>query len=137
MAIRAANSLRQTWGNSFVSAVGVNGLCRFYTNAQVGTFGGSEAGNTLVAEVIIPNPGFTVAANGTVTLQGVWNDAANNTGTISHAVITTAGGTAILDGSVTATPGSGDFQLVTNVVQVVAQQVALTAFTLTFIPGQP
>ena len=85
---------------------------------------------TVLATMTLPSDWMAAASAGAKALAGSWQDAsADATGTAAHFRIK-AGATCHIQGSVTATGGGGDMQL-DNVSITAAQQVTITAFTLT------
>jgi hypothetical protein len=77
----------------------------------------------------LPSDWMAAASGGSKALAGTWQDtSADNAGTVGHFRIK-AGATTHLQGTVTIT-GGGDMTLDNNVVAA-AQQITITAFTLT------
>jgi hypothetical protein len=75
---------------------------------------------------------MSAASAGSKALSGTWQDtSADNTGTAAHFRIYDSGGTTChLQGTVSATGGSGDLQ-VDNVSFAAGQQFVISSFTLT------
>lgn len=85
---------------------------------------------TVLATMTLPSDWMAAASAGAKALAGSWQDAsADATGTAGHFRIK-AGATCHIQGTVTATGGGGDMTL-DNVSIAAAQQVTITAFTLT------
>lgn len=85
---------------------------------------------TVLATMTLPSDWMAAASAGAKALAGSWQDAsADATGTAAHFRIK-AGATCHIQGTVTATGGGGDMTL-DSVSITAAQQVTITAFTLT------
>lgn len=104
------------------------GMLRIYDGTRPATGG---AATTLLAELTLSDPAAPAAASGVLTLSSITQDAsANASGTATWFRIVDSDGNAVLDGSVTATGGGGDLQLVTTTI-VATQPVQVTSFTIT------
>ena len=85
---------------------------------------------TVLATIACPSDWLAAAVSGAKALLGLWQDtAADATGTAGHFRVK-QGATCHIQGSITATGGGGDMTL-DNVTIALAQQVTITAFTLT------
>lgn len=121
------NTLIQTFADLF--DVGVDTL-NIYGGAEPATAGTALAGQPLLAAVPLPAPGMGVAANGTVDKVGVWQDLSNDAGgTASFFRLIDNGGN-VIQGSVTATGGTGDMQ-VNNINFVQNGEFTITALSFT------
>ena len=108
---------------------------------RTGAAPGPDAADTgtLLASITLPTPAFGAAAAGAAALAGTWEDAsADAAGTAAHFRIKQtgdAGGASgatdeRIEGTVTATSGSGDIEL-QNVSIAAGQAVQLTSFSIT------
>jgi hypothetical protein len=85
---------------------------------------------TVLATIALPSDWLTAASGGSKTISGTWQDAsADATGTAGYFRIS-QGATCHIQGTVTATGGGGDMTL-DSVSITAAQQVNITAFTIT------
>lgn len=85
---------------------------------------------TVLATLVLPSNWLADASGGAKNIAGTWQDiSADAAGTAAHFSID-QGATCHIQGTVTATGGGGDMTL-DNVVIAVAQQITITAFTLT------
>lgn len=130
--LRLSNTVRNNMAAQFEATIGASARVKFYTNGPVGTFGGSEAANALIATVVCPanwiEPHPSIA--GRVILNGSWTITTVATGTIGHAVIETSGGTVHADATVTDQAGTGDFRCDVVTSSFIGQQITVNAFNL-------
>lgn len=114
--------------NAITTEVGTGALIVIYSGTRPAT-GGTET--TILAELSVSGAFAAAAAAGVLTVNAVTQDSsANATGTASWFRVKTSAAVAKIDGSVTATGGGGDLQLVT--VSITAgQPVQITSFTIT------
>lgn len=131
--LRCSNTMRNNMAAQFESTLGASARVKFYTNGVVGTLGGSEAGNTLIATVVCPADWLVPHGSlaGVVVLNGSWTITTVAVGTIGHAVIETSGGTVHADATVTDQAGNGDFKASQQTSTFIGQQITVTAFQLT------
>jgi hypothetical protein len=131
MAIQLSVTARNQRLDAFETATGGTAILRIRTGAQPATCATADSG-TILAEMTLPADWMAAASGGTKAKSGTWEDtSANAAGTAAHfRIYDSAGTTCHLQGSITATSGGGDMEL-DNVVLAVAQQVTVTAFTLT------
>lgn len=126
MALAYSSTLRNNRLDQITSAVGASGLLRIYDGSRPATGG---AATTLLAELTCNATFAPGAAAGVLTLNAITQDSsANATGTATWFRITTSGGTAVVDGSV-STSGS-DLNLTTTSI-VSTQPVSVSSFTIT------
>lgn len=132
MAIGYVTTLRNSRMDALTTAVGASGLLRIYDGTRPATGG---AATTLLAELTCNATFAPAASGGVLTLNAITQDSsANATGTATWCRFTTSGGTAQIDGSVTATGGGGDFQLTT--ISIVATQ-PVSCTSAVFTEGNP
>jgi hypothetical protein len=107
-----------------------SGTIKFYTNAQVGTFGGSEAGNTLLATCTFASTAESgSASSGVGTAAAITSDTnAAASGTAGHGLLSTSG--AALRHDASCGQGSGDFNFDNSSI-VAGGTVAVSSLTLT------
>ena len=109
MALGFSTTLRNNILDEITGTVGASGLLRIYDGTRPATGG---AATTLLAELTCNATFAPAASGGVLTLNAITADAsANGTGTATWFRITTSGGTAVIDGSVTATGAGGDLEL--------------------------
>lgn len=111
--------------------VGGAGSLKIYTNAQPGSVGGSEAGNTLLGTLGLSATAFGSASTGVATSAAISSDtSADASGTAGHFIFVTGGGTTHSDG--TCGTGTGDLSF-DNAVIVAGGTIAigLGNFTVT------
>jgi hypothetical protein len=85
---------------------------------------------TVLATITLPSDWLAAASGGSKTISGTWQDvSADATGTAGYFRIS-QGATCHIQGTVTATGGGGDMTL-DSVSITAAQQVNITAFTIT------
>lgn len=103
------------------------GKVRIYDGSRPATGG---AATTLLAELTLSDPCAPVAASAILTFSAITQDSsADATGTATWFRILDSNNNIIFDGSVTATGGGGDMQLVTTSI-VAGQPVQITSFTI-------
>lgn len=126
MALAYSTTLRNARLDEITAAVGASGLLRIYDGSRPATGG---AATTLLAELTCNATFAPGAAAGVLTLNAITQDSsANASGTATWFRITTSGGTAVVDGSV-STSGS-DLNLTTTSITS-TQPVSVTSFTIT------
>lgn len=132
MALRLPDAFRQTRADTWATRAGNAALLRIYSGSQPADADTSASG-TLLAELTCGSP-FAGAASseGVVTANSITQDSsANATGTAGwFRLLQSNGTTVVCDGSVTATGGGGDLQLVTTSI-VSGQPVQVTSFVIT------
>lgn len=126
MALAYSTTLRNARLDEITAAVGASGLLRIYDGSRPATGG---AATTLLAELTCNATFAPGAAAGVLTLNAITQDSsANASGTATWFRITTSGGTAVVDGSV-STSGS-DLNLTTTSITS-TQPVSVSSFTIT------
>lgn len=129
MAYQFSTAARNAWLDAIETTVGVSPTLEIRTGAAPANCAAAATG-TVLATMTLPSDWMAAAASGSKALSGTWQDAsADAAGTAGHFRIN-AGATCHIQGTVTATGGGGDMQL-DNVSIAAAQQVTITAFTLT------
>ena len=104
------------------------GLLRIYDGTRPATGG---TATTLLAELTLSDPAAPSASGGVLTLSAITQDSsANATGTATWFRIVDSDSNAVFDGSVTASGGGGDLQLVTTSITA-TQPVQVSSFTIT------
>lgn len=130
MALQLSDAVRNARLDAFTTVTGASAIMRIRTGAAPANVAAADSG-TVVATITLPATWMNAASGGTKTLAGTWTLAsADATGTAAHFRIYTSGGTAELQGTVTATGGGGDLTL-DSVSIVAGQSVTITTFTLT------
>lgn len=96
----------------------------------------TTATGTLLATVALANPAFGAGSAGVATITDPAGVTAAATGTATWFRAKSGGGTAVFDGSVTATGGGGDLTLSSTSI-VSATTVDVTGGTITVPQGTP
>jgi hypothetical protein len=121
-------ALRNAKLDAITTQVGSGALIRIYSGTRPAT-GGTET--TVLADLVVSGAFAAAAAAGVLTVNAVTGDAsANATGTASWFRVLTSAAVPKIDGSVSATGGGGDLQLVTTSITT-GQPVNITSFTIT------
>jgi hypothetical protein len=108
--------------------VGTGALIRIYSGTRPATGG---TATTLLAELTVSGAFFATNTGGVATVNTITQDSsADATGTASWFRVLTSAAAPKIDGSVTATGGGGDLQLVTTSITT-GQPVQITSFTIT------
>lgn len=131
MAIKLSTSCRSACVNAIKTTVGSSGKLRIYSGTQPAGPDTAISTQTLLAELTLNSTFAPDSTTGVLTLNAITDDsAADATGTAAFFRMTTSGGTAHMDGSVTATGGGGDLTFNTVAIQ---QNVAVgvSSFTIT------
>ena len=131
MAIQFSTAVRNARLDAVETATGATAILRIRSGAVPATCATADSG-TVLATLTLPADWMAAASGGTKALLGTWQDAsADAAGTAAHfRIYDSAGTTCHIQGTVTATAGGGDLQL-DNTSIALAQQVTVTAFTLT------
>ncbi len=129
MTIGMSTNLRNARADANTTFAGNGALLRLYDGTRPSTGG---TATTLLAELTCGTPFAASASGGVLTLGSITQDsAANAAGTATwFRVVKSDGTTHVMDGSVTATGGGGDMELVTTSITT-GQPVQVTSFTIT------
>ena len=129
MSLGMATALRNARLDAITTFAGNGALLRIYDGTKPATGG---AATTLLAELTCGSPFAAGAAAGVLTLGSITQDSsANATGTATwFRIVKSDGTTHVLDGTVTATGGGGDLELVSTSITA-TQPVQVTSFTIT------
>lgn len=129
MTLGMATALRNARLDAITTFAGNGALLRIYDGTKPAT-GGTPT--TKLAELTCGSPFAAGAAAGVLTLGAITQDsAADATGNATwFRVVKSDGTTHVLDGTVTATGGGGDLELVTVSITT-GQPVQVTSFTIT------
>lgn len=128
MATQFSVAARNAAADAIETAIGTTPTLEIRTGAAPADCATADSG-TLLASMALPSDWLAAASEGVKTLLGTWQDtSANAAGTAGHFRIK-QGATCHIQGTVTATGGGGDITL-DNVVIAVAQQVTITAFSV-------
>lgn len=129
MSLGMATALRNARLDAITTFAGNGALLRIYDGTQPATGG---TATTLLAELTCGSPLAAAASSGVLTLGSVTQDSsANSTGTATwFRIVKSDGTTHVLDGTVTATGGGGDLEMVSTSITT-SQPVQLTSYTIT------
>ena len=129
MAFQFSAASRNAALDAIETAAGASPTLEIRTGSAPATCATADSGTVLVT-MALPADWLAAASGGTKAILGTWQDlSADAAGTAAHFRIK-QGATCHIQGSVTATGGGGDMTL-DNVSIALAQQVTVTAFTLT------
>lgn len=129
MAIKLSTTCRNAMLDGITSTVGASGLLRIYDGSQPAGPGTAVSTQVLLAELTCNATFAPAASSGVLTLNSITQDSsANATGTASWFRITTSGGTAVIDGSVST---SGADMNLNSTSIVSGGTVSITSATLT------
>ena len=134
MTIQLSAAIRNAMGNTIESTIGTAAVLKIKTGAPPATVATADSG-TVLATITLPSDWYSAFASGTSTKVGTWEDtSADAAGTAGHFRLYASDGTTCgMQGTVTATGGGGDMTL-DNTSIASAQDVIVTAFSLT-MPG--
>ena len=132
MALKFPAAFRTTRANTHTTRAGNGALLRIYDGTRPADADTAVGAQVLLAELTCGSPFAGAAASGVLTANAITQDSsANASGTATwFRLVDSAGTTTVLDGSVTATGGGGDLQLVTTTITA-SQPVQITSFVLT------
>lgn len=129
MTLQYASALRDAQLDAIETHVGTSPILRIRTGSAPANVAAADSG-TVLAELTLPSDWMAAASGGSKAKSGTWEDtSADNTGTAGHFRIYTSGGTAKIQGTVTATGGGGDMT-VDNTSFAAGQQFTVTSFTI-------
>jgi hypothetical protein len=132
MALRLSTNVRNKACDAIVDELDAGAgaaTISIYTNAQVGSVGGSEAGNTLLGTLPMSDPAYGAASTGVATASAITSDTnADASGTAGHAVFKDSN--AVVHSDCTCGMGSGDINFNNNVI-VAGGTIAISSMTLT------
>lgn len=108
MALTVTAAVAQSLASSLATAVGSAATIKIYSGAKPATPETAATGTLLVT---VPISGAFTASGGSITSADPAAASPAASGTAGYFRLATSGGTAILDGTVTATGGGGDMTL--------------------------
>jgi hypothetical protein len=131
MALQFSIGVRNARLDAVETTVGTSPILKIRTGAAPANCAAADSG-TALAVLTLPSDWMSNAASASKALSGTWEDtSADATGTAAHFRLYDSGGsTCHAQGTVTATGGGGDMTL-DNTSIATAQDVKVTAFTLT------
>jgi len=130
MAVSFPAALRTTRADTITTRAGSAAKLNIYTGAKPAN-ADTAASGTLLATLTCGSPFAPGSSSGVLTANAITTANAGNTGTAGWFRVTdSTGATTVMDGTVTATGGGGDLQLVT-VSLVATQPVQVTSFVWT------
>lgn len=129
MAVQLSVAARNAGLDAYETAIGTSAVLKIRTGAQPANCAAADSG-TVLATLNLPSDWMAAASSGSKAKSGTWEDAsADATGTAAHWRLYASDGTTChMQGSITATGGGGDLELVTTSVTA-TQPVTVTAFT--------
>lgn len=131
MALSFTGTLRNNRADEITAALGNSALLRIYGGTvPSGGVEDSLGAATLLAELTCGTPFASGAVSGALILSAITQDSsANATGTASFFRLATSAGSAVIQGTVTATGGGGDLTLNTTSISS-GSAVSITSFTI-------
>ena len=131
MAVQFSTAVRNAMLDAWETAIGASAVMKIRTGTQPASCAAADSGSVL-ATLNLPSDWMAVAASGSKAKSGTWEDtSADATGTAGHYRLYASDGTTCHDqGSITATNGGGDLELVTTSI-VATQPVTITGFSKT------
>lgn len=131
--VKITNAVASAAANAIVDLVDAGpgaGNLRIFGAACPTNADDADSG-TVLAELVFSNPAFGAASNGVATASAITQDSsANATGTAACFRVYDGSNVVVFQGSVTATGGGGDMELVTTSI-VATQPVQITSMTFT------
>lgn len=128
MALQFSVTVRNARLDAIETTIGTAPTLEIRSGAAPANCAAADSG-TVLATMTLPSDWLANAASGSKAIAGTWQDtSADATGTAAHFRIK-ASTTCHIQGTVTATGGGGDLQLVTTSL-VATQPVTISAFTL-------
>ncbi len=130
MAVQFSTGVRNAMLDAYEAHIGTSAVMKIRTGAQPASCAAADSG-TVLATLNLPSDWMAAAASGSKAKSGTWEDtSADATGTAGHYRIYASDGTTCHDqGSITATGGGGDLELVA--VAIVATQPVNAPFCRT------
>lgn len=131
MTLRYSTTARTNMMSQLNTDIGASAYVRIYSGAQPASVATAASG-TLLAELRGNAGGFGTASAAALTASAITQDSsADNTGTAGYfRILKSDGTTAVIDGSVTATGGGGQLELVTTSITS-GQPVSISSFVIT------
>jgi hypothetical protein len=135
MALSFSDALRNARANAITAACDAGSgaaVLEVRTGSKPASPDDSATG-TLLASITLNDPSFSSASDGVITLDdspALTDSSADATGTAGYFRIKTSAGTAVVDGTVTATGQGGDITLNTTSI-VSGAAVTITGGTIT------
>lgn len=126
--VKFSEAVKNARANAIESAVGASPVMEIRSGAAPADVTTADSGDLLVS-IQLPADWLTAAAAGVVNKNGAWSAAASAAGTAGHFRIK-QGATCHMQGSVTATGGGGDLQLV-NASIAAGQNVSIDSASIT------
>ena len=132
MALKFPAAFRTTRADTVTTRAGNGAKLRIYDGTRAASADTAVGAQVLLAELTCGSPFAPGASSGVLTASSITQDSsANASGTATwFRLVDSAGTTTVMDGSVTATGGGGDLELVTTTI-VSTQPVSVTSFVYT------
>jgi hypothetical protein len=131
MAVQLSVAVRNARLDAIESTISTSAVLKIRSGSPPATCATADSGDVL-ATLTLPADWMAAASSGSKAKSGTWEDSsADMAGTAGHFRIYASDGTTChIQGTITATGGGGDMTL-DNVVIASAQDITITAFTLT------
>lgn len=131
MAIQRSVAVRNAQLEALETTIGAAPILEIRSGSQPANCAAADSG-TLLASMTLPSDWLAAASGGSKAKLGTWEDtSANADGTAAHYRIKDSGGTTCHEqGSVSASGGGGDLQLLTTAI-LTGQPITITAWTYT------
>lgn len=129
MAIELSTELRTARAGVIETTIGASPTLEIRTGAVPASPATADSG-TLLVDIDLPSDWLAAASSGSVAKAGTWEGVGVAAGDAGHFRIKDSGGDVHIQGTITASEGGGDMELV-NVNIAVDQTVTVSSFTLT------
>jgi hypothetical protein len=131
MALQFSVAVRNARLDAIETAIGASAVLKIRTGTVPATCATADAG-TVLATLNLPSDWMAAASAGSKAKSGTWEDtSADATGTAAHFRLYASDGTTChAQGTITATSGGGDMELV-SVSLTATQPFSIGSFTLT------
>lgn len=131
MSLQFSVAVRNARLDAIETQIGTGAILKFRTGAAPANCAAADSG-TVVGTLTLPSDWLAAASSGSKAKLGTWEDtSADAAGTIGHFRVYDSGGTVCgMQGDVTITGGGGAMTVDNTVVQA-AQDIVVTAFSVT------
>jgi len=131
MALQQSTIVRNARLDAIENAIGTSAILRLRSGAPPASCAAADTG-TVIATIQLPSDYLLAASGGSKAKSGTWEDvAADAAGIVGHfRFYDSAGTTCHMQGTVTASGGSGDMTI-DNTNVATGQDVIITAFQIT------
>src|SRR5690606_20136622 len=131
MALQIRTDVRDARLDAIETEIGTSAVLKIFSGSPPANCAAADSGDAL-ATLTLPSDWMAAASGGSKAKNGAWEDtSADDEGTAGHFRLYASDGTTChIQGTVTATDGGGDLEVV-NTSFAVGQPVTITSFTIT------